>query len=426
MSVRETQTPLGERPTADGCPPVDSPVDPPAGGDVGGPGLDRRLVALWLAILAAVVPFCWWGPGTDLDVGYVLAAGRSLARDGVYRASRPPGAPVHEAMVGLLDRAGGIAASNLGTLVMAIAVVVLVVMILRHERIPRPALVTTLLVTNPWFLIAATSTVDFPWALAAFLASAYLLRTRPGLRGAALAGIPGALAIGIRSSTILIIGGLALVEIIGSDERGVRRLSRAAVFVGVVLLGALVYIAPFLEADGSLSFAQNSFETSSLPVQIGRFLAKDLYLFGPLAAIGLVVALPGVVRSLKGWRGDWLVQVGLATLLISQLLYLRFPWKMAHLLPTVVAVVFLLGRALARRPRLLAGIVAAQVLFCFISIQIVEPDTPNRATGARVRIRPTAGMVVRDLQCRNDARDAFLDGDPALAAVWDCARPWAE
>lgn len=399
----------------------------PGPGDVPDAALavDKRIVAGWLVIAVAIIPMAWWGPGTDLDVRYVIDSGRSLIRHGVYRASRPPGAPVHEAIVGVLDRIGGIALSNLGTLAATSASVVLLVLILRHERVPRPALVASLLVTNPWFIVASTSTVDFPWALALFLGAAYVLRSRAGLRGAALAGVLGAVAVGTRSSTIVILVALAGAEAFATDEGGRRSINRAAVFLGVALLGGLFYLAPYLEVH-SLEFARNEFETSSLPVQVGRFLAKDLYLFGPFAAVGLLLALPQVLRTLKAVRTDWLVRVGLGTLVMSQAVYLRFPWKMAHLLPTVVAVAFILGRALAGRPRLLAGIVVAQFLFCFASIQLLEPDTPSRSTGGRVRIRPTVGMVVRDIQCRNEDRDAFSAGEFELGVVWNCVQPWSD
>ena len=61
---------------------------------------------------------------------------------------------------------------------------------------------------NPWFLIAATSTVDFLWALALLLAAAWCLRTDR----AVLAGVAAALAIGCRSSTIALVICLVVSE----------------------------------------------------------------------------------------------------------------------------------------------------------------------------------------------------------------------
>ena len=61
----------------------------------------------WLVVgvLAALVavPFVVSGPGNDLDVANVFRSGRAIARHLDYVPSRPPGAPVHEAIVERLD-----------------------------------------------------------------------------------------------------------------------------------------------------------------------------------------------------------------------------------------------------------------------------------------------------------------------------------
>lgn len=68
--------------------------------------LDRRVAAIGLAVLTlGYLPLTFLGPGTDLDVQNVLRSGRSII-DGSYDASRPPGAPVFESVVGVLDAIG--------------------------------------------------------------------------------------------------------------------------------------------------------------------------------------------------------------------------------------------------------------------------------------------------------------------------------
>jgi hypothetical protein len=192
-------------------------------------------------------------------------------------------------------------------------------------------------------------------------------------------------------------------------------------------VGLALFVPAFLSADSSLAFAQNDVPSSSLPVQAGRFLAKDLYLIGPLAAVVLLLCLPAVARALGRWRGDWLVRVGLVTVVISQLLFLRFPWKVGHALPTLVGLALVLARALGDRPRLLAALVAAQLLSGAVSVQLLAPDTPNAATGGRLTFAPRWGVLVVDTQCRLDDPDAWEGpGIDRLHAVWDCAKPWAD
>lgn len=427
-------------------------------------GLGPGWVLAGVLVTLGLVPLTLMGPGTDLDVGAVIRSGQSIV-DGDYVVSRAPGAPVHEAAVGVLHAIGGTVGPNLGSLAAGIAVAVLLAVLLRGEGVGRIGLSVAVVVANPWFLIAATSTVDFLWALALWLGAAVLLRRHPTLAGAAGAGVLAGLAVGCRASTAFLVAGLALAEALdavgprrtadGSDgpdqvtgaddpERVGTSAATAPVRAGVLVavsaaVGLVLFLPPFLAAGSSLAFAQNDVPASSPLVQVGRFLAKDLYFLGPFAAIVLVLALPSLARSLARVRVDWLVRVGLLTLVISQLLFLRFPWKMGHLLPTLVGLALIAARALGDRPRLLAALVATQLLYGVVSLQLLAPDTPNAATSARVTFEPGWGVLVVNTQCRLDdpgAWQAFASPGPAgaevgsrterISAVWDCAKPWAE
>ncbi|WCO67509.1 hypothetical protein PO878_02090 [Iamia majanohamensis] len=432
---------------------------PEAGGDRPPPAASWRDVGAgpgwWLAgvlVVLGLVPLTLMGPGTDLDVGAVIRSGRSIL-DGDYVASRAPGAPVHEAAVGVLEAVGGTVGPNLGSLAAGVAVAVLLAVLLRGEGVGRVGLSVAVVVANPWFLVAATSTVDFLWALALWLGAAVVVRRWPTLAGAAAAGALCGLAVGARSSTAFLVGALALAEAVdrwspaavdGTDDvvaaRAPTAVVRAAVLTGVAaVVGLVVFLPPFLAAESSLAFAQNDVPTSSPLVQLGRFLAKDLYFVGPFAAVVLLLTLPALGRALGRVRVDWLVRLGVLTVLVSQLLFLRFPWKMGHLLPTLVGLALVLARVLGDRPRLLAALVATQVLYGLVSVQLLAPDNPNAATGGRLTFEPRWGALVVDTQCRLDDTGAWtaplaVADDPAtpepersrLDAVWDCAKPWAD
>lgn len=470
----------------------------PTFGDAGashGEAQGSRWIAAGALVIAALVPLTLMGPGTDLDVRAVLGSGASIV-DGHYIASRAPGAPVHEAAVGLLGWIGSppfwpaTVGPNLGSLVAGVVLTALLALLLRREGVGRVGLSVAVVVGNPWFLVAATSTVDFLWALALWAGAAVVLRTHRSIGGAAVAAGLAGLAVGCRSSTAVLVVALALTEAFeqgpggdagpghagrvgqridsesppdaevqridgesppdggspaprstgsGPRVRGdVAEVRAAVLLVGAALTALVVYLPPFLAAESSLAFAQNDVPTSSLLVQVGRFLAKDLYFVGPFAAVALLVALPAMVRALRRWRADWLVRLGVLTVVASQLLFLRFPWKMGHLLPTLVGLALLLARALDRRPRLLWTLVAAQLLYGVVNIQLLAPDNPNAATGAELTFEPRWGALVVDTQCRLDDPSAWrgptedddvVAGTPLaierLGAVWDCAKPWA-
>jgi len=377
------------------------------------------LVAAGGVLAVALVPLVLLGPGTDLDTGAVIRSGRRLVDTGNYVPSRAPGAPVHEALVGLLDRIGGTVATNLGSLVMAGACLVAIVALLRRSGVGRVGLVVAVVAANPWFLLAASSTVDFLWALAFLLASAVLVRDRRPVG----AGACAALAVGCRASTVVLVAALVLAEAL--DQRGGRR--RAALLALVAAGGAAVlYVPSFLASDASLAFAQNDVPASTALVQVGRFAVKDLYFFGPFAAVVLLLCAPAALRALSRWRTDWLVRFAATGLVASQLVFLRFPWKVGHLLPSLVCLALLLGVALRDRPGLLVALVVAQALYVGANVVLVRPDNPNAATGGRLTFEPGWGAVVVDTRCRADDPGAWKSPErERVDAVWNCAKPWA-
>lgn len=407
---------------------------------------DRRWLWAGLAVVVLLVPLAFLGPGTDLDVGAIIHSGRAIVRDHTYVASRSPGVPVHETAVGVLERVGRTVGPNLGSLVAACALIGVLALLLRREGVSRVGLSLAVVVANPFFLIAAVSTVDFLWALAFLAGAALVLRSSTSWAGVVGAGVLAGFAVGCRSSTGFLVAGLALAHALERPGRdpgpdapsdGVAGEAAAAprpgawpAALGMLVVGAVVgvvlYIPSFRAAGSSLAFAQNDVPTSSVPVQVGRFLVKDLYFFGPFATVVLLLAVPAVVRALLRWRADWLVRVSVLTIVISQVLFLRFPWKMGHLLPTLVGVALLLARALGDKPRLLVALVVTQALYGIVSITLITPDHPNAATGGQLTFQPRWGALVTDVRCRADDPDAWEGpGIDRLYRVWDCAKPWA-
>ena len=392
------------------------------------------------AIGASVaVPLVVSGPGNDLDVANVFRSGRAIARHLSYVPSRPPGAPVHEAIVGVLDLLGGPLLTNLGSLAAAVLLLVGLHRLLRHEGLGTGGLwAVGLVAANPWFVIAATSTADYVFALAFVIGAALALRSgRP-----VAAGLLAAASMGCRIGSGALVAAMLLAELaepaapaidspalVDDDASATvppssprRRVAIVAVVAGVATVA--LFVPAYLSAHG-LSFADNNFSTSSLAVQLGRALAKDLNLFGPPAAVVALLALPAVALAIGRWRASWLVRFAAVGFVGSQLLFIRFPWKMAHLLPCVLCLAILLGVALDAKPRLLAALVALQLLFCAVRINVVQPNDPNQATSGKVGVSVGWGPVVRDWQCRRDQPNAYRGRQKVeVETAWNCDRPF--
>ena len=409
------------------------------------------LMAGTLLAFVVGVPLVVSGPGNDLDVGNVLRSGRAIARHFTYLPSRAPGSPVHETIVGVLDRLGGTVLTNLASVASAVTLVIALDRLLRREGVgPGGRWAVALLVANPWFLIAATSTTDYLFGLAFVVLAALAIRNdRP-----VAAGLLAAAAMGCRIGSAMLIVALLLAELTerrpviapgqhddGPDDRvahltdGRRHdeasagrrpgVTRVVIAAAVAAAGTVVVFIPSFVEAGGLSFAQNDFSTSSPLVQLGRAAVKDLALLGPVASVVALLALPAVLRALRTWRVAWLVRFATVGLVLSQLLFIRFPWKVPHLLPCLLCGVILLGVALDSRPRLLMVLVALQLVFAVVRVDLIAPDDPNQATAGEARFGVGWGPVVVDWQCRRQDPDAYLGRQKVeIERAWNCARPF--
>lgn len=406
-------------------------------------------MAATVLVAVAGAPLIVAGPGNDLDVANLFRSGRFIVGQGEYLASRAPGAPVHETIVGLADRLGGPMLVNLTSLLAAIAIVVGLDRLLAGEGLgPSRRWAIAIVAANPWFVVAATSAVDFLFGLAFIVWAAVALRSgRP-----VWAGVFAGLSMGCRVGSSMLIAALLFAELTepwGSSRRragdddapsataagdvpaptpdGASRGWRPALVVAVVAgLLTLLLMLPSYSAAGGLSFAQNDFRTASPVVHLGRTAVKNVALFGALASVVALAAVPAIVRALRGWRASWLLRFAVPGFLLSELLFLRFPWKVSHLLPALLCGAIALAVALRDRPRLLIALAALQLLSCVVQVKVFSPDRPNQAEGAEIGLELTWGQVVQDAQCRRDHPDAYRGRQKVeVEAAWACSQPFA-
>jgi hypothetical protein len=333
--------------------------------------------------------------------------------------SRLPGAPVFEALTGVLHAVGGSTLVNLGSLAMAAVTAAALVALLRREGVAHAGWAGVAVLVHPVVWVAGTSMVDFLWATGFWLTGA-VVRTRSPVGAGALY----ALAAGCRASTLALALALVLADVLGSD----REVRRAALISGAVaiLLTAVIYLPPFLEHGTGL--LDSGVASSGVLVQIGRWGAKNLFFFGPVVVILVAALLPRLVPAVRRrWRTSWLVRAGLMVVVVTEVLFLRFPWKLAHLVPALLGLVLLLGGARLLSARVVAVLVAAHLLLGVVNVRWAQPDEPNRASGAQLAPAVVEGQLWRDVRCRLDGdRDAYrrADGLDELAETWDCVVPW--
>ena len=341
------------------------------------------------------------GYGTDIDVHDVLASGDSIRR-GDYMPSRPPGVPVFEAVVAVLDPIGGHLLVNLATAAAGAAAVVAVARLVRAWGHPNGDLVALAVLASPITIVAATSTGDFVWALA-FLLWGAIAHHRDRT---ALAGVLFALAVGTRLSSAVLVAAVLVADGWARERR--RACLRTALVAAP--LAVLLFVPSWLAYDRSLDFLESPEGWRSVANNGGRFLYKTYVTFGGPALVVLAVAAPALVVALRRWRADPLLRLGVLGTAVGAGAYFVFPWKFAHLLPVLVMLLLWLAASGRNTRPFLLVLVAALAVNGLVTVRLLAPDSPGPC-------RPARGT-------RRSARACSPTTSPAGPTRWTsrCAR----
>jgi hypothetical protein len=389
------------------------PTDAGAGDERPGTGEARRreLSDLGLVAVTAAVtlPLLWMGYGTDIDVHDVLASGASI-RAGDYVPSRPPGVPVYEALVAVLDPIGGHIAVNLASAAAAAATTVGIARLVRIWGHANGDLLALAFLAAPGTVIAATSTADFIWALAFFVWGAVLhLRDR-----SLAAGLLFALAIGTRLSSVLLLAAFLLAD--GWDRPRRRSCARTALVAAPV--GLLLYVPPWLAYGRSAEILETAEGWRSFANNLGRFAYKNYASAGVLFLALVLVATPALVRALRRWGEDPMLRAGVLGFAVSQGLFFVLPWKYNHLLPCLATFLLWLGASTRNQRRFLCLVIGALVVNGLVTFRPLAPDAPAVAESGRWDPTISAGLLLNDVDCRLDAMHD--DPPPLNRGVWAC------
>lgn len=362
-----------------------------------------------LAVTAVVtLPILWLGYGTDLDIGDVLAAGQRI-RDLDYAPSRNPGVPVVEAIVAVLDPVGGHVLINLVTALALAATLVGIARLVRAWGHDNGDLIALAFLASPIVLISGTQTADFVYASAFFTAGALAL-----VRGHPVpAGVLFALTLGSRSSSLLLV--TALLVAVAWDA-GQRR--RAVLAAAIAVPGAaLLYVPVWLSYDRSFGFLDATDGWVSVSNNLARFLLKNYAVVGVAAVVVLVVAAPALVRSLRSWGSDPMLRFGVLGLVATEALFLRMPWKPAHLVPCLLALVLWIGASERNRRPFLWVLIGAMAINGLVVFRPFTADDPDTTSGGDFEPAITLGWLANDIRCRIE----YMDEPPHLdSGAWAC------
>jgi hypothetical protein len=378
-----------------------------AGTDASRGGLSDRVLVGIVAVVT--LPILWMGYGTDIDVHNVLRVAPRL-RDLDYFPSRTPGVPVFEAIAAVFEPVGGHLILNLLSAAAGAATVVGLARLVRAWGHGNADLVALALFASPLTIIASTSLVDFIWALVFFVWAANAhLKDRTWL-----AGVLFALSIGCRLSS----GFLIIAFLVADAWEPAKR--RRALRTGALALplGALLFVPSWLAYDRTLDFLHNEEGFRSFGNNLGRFSYKSYSAIGIVAIVVLLVAVPALWAALRRWGQDPMLRFAVLGFVGSEALYFVMPWKMAHLLPSLLTLLLWVGASRMNQRRYLWVLVGALALNGLVSFRLMTPNETDESTGGSFDPTLGLGLLLNDIDCRL----TYMDETPEHYAdhAWAC------
>ncbi len=382
---------------------------------------------LSVALFAVYFALGATGFGTDNDTYEMLRRGRELLRDGTYVPSRSPGYPLPEIVIAAAGYSGGNLLSNGISALLGVVTVACFFLLARDAFGARAALLSSAVVAlNPWWVIASSSSMDYVYALAFFMAGVLALRHGRLYLAAPLFAAAVASRLTYLPLGLLAFGCVSLLPCNGVPVAAWRKRTAWA-----TLLYAALSLAPYTaihRAVGNSMFQVYTGEPvgffsfdgyARLTDFAGRFVFKNINLWGVFGTMILVAAAGAalgrarrgrpldagpVSRRLPGaaLAGAW------AAVAYLEALFFRLPLEVPYLLPLLFPAVFLLNLA-PRAPLFLSLALAAQVAYNLVSLELLEVRYAQYGFSGRVaegaRFRPSfgPGPLVRDISLRGPA-----------------------
>jgi hypothetical protein len=363
--------------------------------------LDRWLSERGVLFTALVlyIPFIFLGYGSDADTYNVLWTGDYFAKTFDYVPSRGPGFFVFETLTFFINRLGGSLLTNLSVMLMSLLTLYVFMRLCRHYSIPNYPLLALILVVQPYYWVGSTCTMDYFFSLG-FVSLGVLQILRGHFP---TAGVAMALGIGSRLTGGLLAAGFLLWFWITMPGRRWQLILTGAI---TALLTLVFYLPPADFVGYTTRFlvpTVGGSEYWTLYLRAGRFLYKNVYFWGPLAA-GLLawLALQGLVhwKVLKQPVYCGLPWLALIMIVCYEIFYFRIPTEPSYLLPTLPMWAVLAGVIFQQRRRFLYALLALTLLANFFTFNLARPNIPNHATGVAYGIWLEPGHLVTDVQTR--------------------------
>jgi len=340
----------------------------------------------------------------------MIRSGIQLINDYDYLPSRPPGYLVPELVIGIASLIGGHWLANAVSALLAVTSLFLFYHLLK-VIIPESSLTMLVLCVafNPFYVLAATTSMDYIYSIFFILLTIHLLISRNVLS----AGLMAAMALSCRPGNGLIIVSIYLCFLLKAQSAGDKFLMKLF-YSGVLafLMTLLLFFPSFKSADYSMSFISYAGVKWSWFGHFSRFFYKNLSLIGILQGIWLLVCIFRNKNHIQKDRiNNYLIPGALFIVTLHSLLFLKVPLEIAYQLPLLFIILPLISWYFNFCPRQLAVLLMLNLFSSFVcNVELIEKKYNSDKTeviSATPGIFLNPGIVVDDLLRRNESEQFY-------------------
>lgn len=357
------------------------------------------------------------GYGNHDDIYRMIGTWRTFLAEHRYLPSRFQGYLIPEIVIGISSQIGGFYLSNLVSAVLSIASLFFFYRLLICITVPSIALLATAAVgTNPYWIIASTTSTDYVYPAFFFLFGLFLL-FQDKLR---IAGILFALTVSSRITygPMAVIAFAFYAPYLKQQQELRQRFFQAVV---LFLVGsALLYLPVFIASGMTFSFLGFASETSGGTFGvIARFLYKNIYLWGLPAFVVLLVFI--FKQRHFYWQklcSNILYNTQVKKLLFhavfwcflyNELLFARLPHQYQYLIPVLFCVIYFIAIVPFSKQQFicLSLIFALHLVYAVANLDVLETyqttgvNQTIHSDGARAKLHFDNGVLVRDFKWRS-------------------------
>lgn len=357
------------------------------------------------------------GYGADDDVFRMIDSGQDLFLNHTYHPSRFQGYLIPEITIGVTSLIGGHYLSNFISVLLGVGVLYLFYYFISKIFDREISLVLTLIVGfNPYFVIAASSSIDYIYGLFFFLTGTFSLHKKHYT----VAAIIFALALSSRMANALLVG-FVFSYFLAMNYKYDKKTTLKIFITGFIalLLTLVLYIPAYIASDHTFKFLDYYIQGYDWTGYITRFVYKNIAFISLPSTLFLYGFITyNLIRKRIKFKQSIALYFIIAAVIVEQLKFLKIPIQISFLLPAFMLMVSLYPYLLKTKVPLYI-MLGLTLFYNLVSIDFLrftygvdEKDKEGEtlvATGAELGLFIERGIISQNIDERELSRATYFE-----------------